>query len=367
MKKEIWHLVHWPKTGITKVVELICKYSDSYSHNIIILKHDKETEIELASVANKVICLHLEKSSTGAFLQLKKIIANESIDLIHIHAFFPGLLLALLTTKIPTIRTIHSNYPYFSSTTPKNFVKRNIEGWTIRRLKTTLACVSREIATDLPWNLSTTKIVVVDNGIDITTLNEIVAAPEGKKALGHDKDNFVFISMGRLEHQKAYDILIAGFSIAAKTNKTIRLVILGEGSERNALEELIKELKLSSKVSLPGHKKSPYSLIKHADCFISSSRYEGSALAVTEAMAAGLPVITTATSGISSILADGEDALVIEIDKPEAIALAMERAVGNPTLLDSLKNNGEQLVSSKYGVEAMATAYESLYQEAIGC
>ncbi len=98
----------------------------------------------------------------------------------------------------------------------------------------------------------------------------------------------VLLAVGRLTAQKAFDVLIRGFSQVRKNHRA-RLLILGEGEERLALEELIREYELEQDVSMPGFIPNPYPYMAHAAAFILSSRWEGLPTVLVEAMSLGTP------------------------------------------------------------------------------
>lgn len=114
------------------------------------------------------------------------------------------------------------------------------------------------------------------------------------------------ISIGRLVKQKGYDRLIRSLANLKDYNFEYKLWILGEGSERKALEELIEKEQLRDRVYLFGFQENPYSWLNAADVFICSSRAEGYSLAIAEAMTLGKPVLSVECSGPNEILNNGE-------------------------------------------------------------
>lgn len=121
----------------------------------------------------------------------------------------------------------------------------------------------------------------------------------------NDDGDPIILSVGRLEEQKDFFSLIQAFSLVNK-NKPSRLVILGEGSQRSELENMIQELGLENVVSLPGFSNNPYAYMARASVYVLSSAWEGLPNTLIEAMAVGLPVVATdCESGPREILADG--------------------------------------------------------------
>ena len=137
----------------------------------------------------------------------------------------------------------------------------------------------------------------------------------------------VLLAVGRLTIQKAFDVLIRAFARVRKDHRA-RLLILGEGEERHALEALIKEYELEQDVSMPGFFQNPYPFMAQSAAFILSSRWEGLPTVMVEAMALGKPIISTdCPSGPREILLDGKYGQLIPVDDPSALAAAITTAL----------------------------------------
>ena len=125
------------------------------------------------------------------------------------------------------------------------------------------------------------------------------------------KKGLQIISIGRLEKQKGYDRLIKGLGKIDHQKHPFHLRILGEGTERNYLEQLIKENNLEGQISLLGFQENPYAWLASADVFICSSRAEGYSLAIAEAMILGLPVLSVDCAGPNELLDFGKYGILI--------------------------------------------------------
>lgn len=134
------------------------------------------------------------------------------------------------------------------------------------------------------------------------------------------------VGVGRLNRQKGFDVLIRAFATLSKRRPDWRLVILGEGEERAALESLVTALGLQGRVLLPGAIASPGAVLSSASLFVLSSRYEGFPNVLLEAMALGVACVATdCDSGPREIISDGADGVLVRVDDVEALAEGMAR------------------------------------------
>lgn len=137
----------------------------------------------------------------------------------------------------------------------------------------------------------------------------------------------VILAVGRLTIQKDFPTLIQAFAQVRRT-QTARLLILGEGSDRTALEDLIKQLGLENDVSLAGFVKNPYAYMTRASVFVLSSRWEGLPTVLIEALYCGIPIVATdCLSGAREILKDGQYGQLVPIGDVNAIAKAIEKVL----------------------------------------
>jgi glycosyltransferase involved in cell wall biosynthesis len=140
----------------------------------------------------------------------------------------------------------------------------------------------------------------------------------------------VFLAVGRLSLAKDFANLIRAFAIV-RQQRPARLIILGEGEARSALEAEIATLGISDDVSLPGFNANPYAYMAHAATFVLSSRWEGLPTVLIEAMACGCAVVSTdCPSGPQEILAAGKYGLLVPIDNSPALAAAMLQTLDTP-------------------------------------
>jgi glycosyltransferase involved in cell wall biosynthesis len=152
-----------------------------------------------------------------------------------------------------------------------------------------------------------------------------------------DRRTPIIVTAARLAPQKALDVLLRAFAIVA-ASRSARLIVLGEGPDREQLEALAAELGIEQLVDFHGAVSNPFSYMSKADLFVLSSAFEGFANVVVEALACGCPVVSTdAPSGPREILDDGKYGRLVPVGDHEALAAAMSDALNETPDREYLK------------------------------
>ena len=192
--------------------------------------------------------------------------------------------------------------------------------------------VSKEAALDLEQHLhcEKNKIEVIYNPIvpdNLLLKNNGIAPPHP----WFNEKIPVILSVGRLYYAKGYDVLINAFKIVQNTLDA-RLLILGNGNLRSQYQNQINNLELQNKVQLAGFVSNVSDYMKYASLFVLSSRWEALPTVLIEALACGLPVISTnCKSGPSEILGYGKYGILVPVDDDESLARGIIETLNNPT------------------------------------
>lgn len=147
------------------------------------------------------------------------------------------------------------------------------------------------------------------------------------------------VAAGRLSPEKDFVNLIDAYAISTLKD-THQLLILGEGNEREALEQQVRRLGLEQQVRLPGFITNPYPYMASAECLVLSSRHEGFPVILIEALGLGKPVIATdCETGPREIVCDGENGLLVPVADAQALAQAMDRVCLDADIRHRLQEN----------------------------
>ncbi len=200
------------------------------------------------------------------------------------------------------------------------------------------------------------RISVIPN---FSRLQPISAAPEALEC--KSTSPCTFITCGRLNPVKGFDILLRAFRLALNKNKNLRLIIGGEGEEKPILQKIISELNLQEHVELAGWIDDVPTFLDRGNVYVVSSRSESFGIALLEGMSRGLPVITTRTKGPSQILTES-NAWFAETEDEFSLKEAILRAAEDHKLR---QHRGEEMVriyQSKYFKDSVLGHIEELYE-----
>ena len=302
----------------------------SNHHHIAIMTLKKESE-DFFKVPFNIsrIKLNLVNSSGSylgnVFFILKNIIlVRREIKLIE-----PNLIISFLPqTNITSILATLKKIPVIINemSDPEVFLL-GIEWRAMRRITYPLCAKfitpTKSISEKFYW-LSEKKKVVIPNFI--TDVNKDIV-PIDTEIFGNNVKTIV--SMGRLDYLKGFDILINAFSEVGRHNSNWQLLIIGDGPLKEELKLLTLKLDIQSKVKFLGNLRNPFTYLKKSDLFVLSSRSECFGNVIIEAMACGLPVISTNCLGPTEIITHGVDGILTEGDNVNSLSDAMSDLIGN--------------------------------------
>ncbi len=217
-------------------------------------------------------------------------------------------------------------------------------------------CVSRGVADSLVERLGIpgTKVSTIYNPIVTEAFGSRTEQPAHHPWM-NDGGAPVILSAGRLAGQKDYPTLIRAFARVAESRRC-RLIILGEGGRRKALERLVEDLGLTDRVSLPGWVANPFAFMSRAALFVLSSRHEGLPGVLVQALACGCPCVSTdCPAGPAEILEGGRLGPLVPVGDPVRLAEAMTAVLDRPTDSQTLRAG-----AVRFSAESAVSAYERL-------
>lgn len=217
----------------------------------------------------------------------------------------------------------------------------------------------------------TDKVVCVSHAVKnfLVSINEIgfskgvviynpVSAP--KKVEVIKDENFTIVSVGRLEKVKNQELLINAFSKLNASN--VRLILVGDGREREHLEAQIKHLGIVDKVTLTGFTPEPEKYLAKADLFVLSSLSEGFGIAAVEAMLLGIPCLCSNVGGLPEIIDDGKTGWLFNPKSDEELTEKLGAIISSKEEeIIQIGRNGYAKVATAFTIEAYAKQLENFY------
>jgi glycosyltransferase involved in cell wall biosynthesis len=276
-------------------------------------------------------------------------------DVVHVH-LFPAQLWVALAAKLsrltkPVVVTEHCAYNY-----RRKRVYRPIDRWIYAQCRS-IACVSEGTAKALvEWLPEVAeKVRACPNGIDV---NAFAGAPAARKSDLYPVpgDCPVILSIGRMMRQKDHATVIR----ALRSTERAHLFLVGVGPDMRSHQQLAWELGVVDRVHFLGQRTDVPHLLRAADIFVQSSRFEGFGIAALEAMASDLPVIASRVPGLAELV--GDAGLLFETGDDRQLAKHLNMLVNSRDLRMQLAAAG-RLRATEFSLEKTLDDHESLYRE----
>ena len=255
---------------------------------------------------------------------------------------------ALRNSDLPLIGWVHTSladYVRLGSASHMNFAASH---FVYRRFRH-VVCPSSGAAESLTRRIKLAADVVriIHNPLD---LNDI----RSKAEAGHShfdrtalNGRPLIVAAGRMTADKGFDVLLRAFAQLLASGLKARLLLLGDGLLRPQLSRLCAELEVSDSVEMPGHSLNPYPDIRAADVFVSASRCEGFSMVLAEAMALGVPIVSTdCPSGPREVLDNGRCGVMVPSEDASALAAGLARVLADLGLRARLIDAGLRRVEA---------------------
>jgi sugar transferase (PEP-CTERM/EpsH1 system associated) len=304
--------------------------------------------------------------------RLAKILESRRIDIVQSHDW--GTLLetvgAAALARTAAVHMAHGptiHYPAGDGWAPmKRWVRRRTERLASLKLKRAIAVsevVRRELVEHI--GIPAKKVVLVHNGIDLTS-KPLENLEEKRQRLGWGAGDVLLITVGRLAPIKNYSVLLQALAMAAVGTPKLRLVMVGDGSERSKLEAEAGQLGLASRVIFLGERSDVKDWLAIAHIFVLPSIYEGISIALLEAMAAGLPAVVSRVGGNPEVVVEGQTGLLVESGDAAGLAFAMVELAGDEMRRRRMGVAARSRVEDEFDLAKTVQRYEEIYLQALG-
>jgi len=353
--------------GITTYVASLAGRLKGLGHKMYVASGggDMVADIERSGIEHVKMAVdtssELNPGLLAAGLKLKRVIKERDIDIIHAHTRVTQILTCLVCRTIPVSQrpaVVTTCHGFFK---PK-FMRRIFPGWGDKVIAISEP-VREHLVNDL--HVSKEKVITIYNGVNINRFIYPVTTEqkaEYKKASGLDQEQPVVGIIARLSPVKGQKYLIKAFKHILNKVPEARLVIIGDGPDKQMLMDLIKELGIEKSVKLLPATRDTAPLLAAMDVFVMPSLQEGLGLSIIEAMAGGLPVVASDVGGIYTVVKEGQTGFMVPPKDDNTLSEAILKLLGDNTLCKKMGEQGREFVENNFSINTMGQQVEELYE-----
>jgi len=352
--------------GLEKVVCTIATEQIKLGHNVIIFCLDNIGLLgeQLSTQYIEIICLNRKPGflDKTVLQKMRTILRNNKINVIHTHNIEPnlyGMIASILSNNIKTIHTQHGIPDKF------NFVKKTFLKFTGFFLKkfVSVSDTAAENAINYGW-VPSPKVDVIINGIDTDAFtSNSNNKTKFREEYNLPKDAIILTTISRIEPVKDHTTMIEQFSIVAKQMTNVYLIIVGDGSKKQEISELIIKHKLTARVIMTGMQIDVKKYLQMADIFLMTSISEGISISLLEGMSSKLIPIVTPVGGNTQIVENNQCGYILDIKQPESLCTILNKILNDSKLFKTISDNARKKVIAKFSKEAMMNKYMALYKK----
>jgi L-malate glycosyltransferase len=217
-----------------------------------------------------------------------------------------------------------------------------------------IVAISQAVRSELlAAGLDAKRIEVVPDGVEIPDPISPKARLRARERWGFRADELVIVNAGALSAEKGHALLIEAFARLQRESGNCRLLIAGDGPLRAQLEHQAKEAGVGAEIIFAGFVSDVDSVYRAGDLFVFPSLHEGAGSSLLRAMAFGLPVLALARGGITEIIEDGANGILVANASAEALAWAAKGMLGDRELRERLSLAAREKIASKYSSDRM--------------
>ena len=293
--------------------------------------------------------------------QVRRAIIASNPDIVYCHSSFAGVFGRLVTIGTHC-KIVYNPHGWAFNMKNTSFIKLKvfkIMEQVLAHVTNKVVCISQAEHDSAKYNnvCSEDKLAFIPNGIDIDAVRSSMGV--SRSELGITDDAFVVGMIGRLSAQKAPDVFIRAAEIVHKEIPNSAFIIVGDGEQREEIETFAQQHGLHLVVT--GWTDKPYSYLKAFDVAMLLSRWEGFGLAIVEYMAAEKNVVATRADAIPSLIEDGEDGFLFDIDNPEQAADKVLWLRNHPNEAEEMRQKALRKVKSKYDINKVVKQHINMF------
>jgi len=288
---------------------------------------------------------------------------RKQLDLVHCHqAFWEAVAAGWIhrRTGLATVIQPANSGPYGEVQTMSRVRGKRLAR-TLILANTHFVAISQQIEQELrTWGVPKEQLDRFASGIDV---DEFAPGPSALESQLPPRPRVIFL--GRLHPQKNLVVLLQAWQRVRERVPAAHLLLVGDGPQRQELEELAATLRVQRSVHFLGAQRDPLPYLQAADLFVLPSISEGMSNSLLEAMACGVPCVVSAAGGNVDLVRDGQAGLMADAQRAADVADQLVRMLEDPTLRQRCGRRARQIVCEEYSIRSIVDRYEALYRRLV--
>lgn len=339
---------------------------DRYEVKVVCLRERGPWADEVEAAGIEVHCVGKRRRvDIPALARLVRLFREERPDIVNTYlwtADFWGRVAAILA-GVPHIVVTEQNVDLW-----KSRFRKLIDRALFTRTDCAI-CVSEEVKRFYrdEFRLPAGKLRVIPNATDTAVFEKPLVEAHLRRDLSLGESDFLFVCVARLHRQKAHEVLIGAAAVLRDEGVgNFRVLLVGDGDREERLRSLVSSENLDGQVIFLGRREDVPDILRQSDAFVLSSDYEGTPVAMLEAMAAALPVVATSVGGNGEVVAENVSGHLVPPGDPDAFAAAMKKLLEDRKRAAGMGAEGRDVVEKRYRIERVAGVTADLFDEVLG-
>jgi glycosyltransferase involved in cell wall biosynthesis len=339
------------------------RYGPRFAPSLVGLKHPEPATHWLAEQGIPVHNLGRGRFDPRILTDLVRVGRERRARILHVHGYAAADFGRLAARRLGAALVLHEHFADPRMPAYQGVADRLLSGLTDRAIA--VSASTRDFLVR-ERHVPAGRVRLIWNGAPLDEFAPVApdVARAARRSLGLAEDALVVGTIGRLNEQKGHRYLVEAAAALLPSRPKAHVVIVGDGDQMDALKAQAASRGLGARITFAGHRADVPALLGAIDVFAISSTYEGTPLALFEAMAAGKAIVSTAVDGCREVLEDGVTALLVPPRDGAALAAALGRVVDDAALRLSLADNARK-ASTRYDIRTCVAGMEALYDEVL--
>jgi glycosyltransferase involved in cell wall biosynthesis len=298
-----------------------------------------------------------------ALARIIAVLRERHVDVVHTHSAKAGALGRVAARRVGARRVVHTmhGFPFHAFQSPQTRATYVQIERSLSRLTDVYLAIGTGVAVEMIRRglARPEQIRTIGPAVDPpTVITSPATRARARLLLGIRDDALVVGTVGRMDYQKAPEILIEAVS---RLTSQAMLVWAGDGPLLDAARQQVAALGLQDRVLLLGNRADVPTILPAFDVFAMASRYEGLPCVIVEAQQSGIPVVATAVNAVPDVVIPGESGLLVPPGRADLLAGALDHALANPRIAHQWVLNARNQLGARYAPETLAAVLEEVY------